>query len=115
HVTGVQTCALPILMLFRRLTGRLPFEAEHPLELVAMHQTQPPPPVGRFREDAPARLEALVVAALAKDPSDRPRDGGALLAELGFPATTSSTSFAGEATQVLPAAHAPRPRAGRRV
>src|SRR5438270_929314 len=50
------------VMLFRMLTGRLPFEAEHPLELVAMHQTQPPPPVGRFREDAPARLEALVVA-----------------------------------------------------
>jgi serine/threonine protein kinase len=88
------------VLLFRMLTGRLPFEAEHPLDLVAMHQKQPAPPVGRFRSGAPAALEALATAALAKDPRERPSDGSALLAELGGPPTTS-TFAAGEPTQVL--------------
>jgi eukaryotic-like serine/threonine-protein kinase len=102
------------VMLFRMLTGRLPFEAEHPLDLVAMHQTRPAPPVGRFRDDAPARLEALTTAALAKNPAERPRDGRALLAELGAP-TTATTLLADEATQVLPGLGAPRRRGRRRA
>src|SRR5438270_4320542 len=98
------------VLLFRMLTGRLPFEAEHPLDLVAMHQTQPAPPVGRFRSDAPALLDALATAALAKDPRERPHDGGAVLAELGGPATTS-TLLTGAPTQVLPSfRRARRPR-----
>jgi eukaryotic-like serine/threonine-protein kinase len=97
------------VLLFRMLTGRLPFEAEHPLDLVVMHQKQPAPPVGRFRSDAPAALEALAAAALAKDPLERPPDGGALLAELGGPPTTS-TFAAGQPTQVLPRARRPRRR-----
>ena len=60
------------VLLFRMLTGRLPFEAEHPMDLVAMHQMQPAPPVDRFRVDAPAVLEALTAAALSKDPAERP-------------------------------------------
>jgi eukaryotic-like serine/threonine-protein kinase len=71
------------LILFRMLTGRLPFESRDALELAAMHRDRTPPSVTAFRADPPARLESLTFAALAKSPSDRPRDGGALLAELG--------------------------------
>jgi eukaryotic-like serine/threonine-protein kinase len=71
------------LILFRMLTGRLPFESRDALELAAMHRDRPPPPVTEFRADPPARLESLTFAALAKSPSDRPGDGGALVAELG--------------------------------
>jgi serine/threonine-protein kinase len=74
------------VVLFRMLTGRLPFEADQPLELVRMHRSEPPPSVSDFRPDVPARLESLVAATLAKDPRDRPPDGGALLAELEAPA-----------------------------
>src|SRR5438477_131385 len=100
-------------MLYRMLAGRLPFEANDPLELVLLHRNAPLPPLSQFRPDAPGRLESTAAAALAKDPSERPRDGGALLAELGAPAAmgvaTSTTLLDDAATQVLPAAGAAPP------
>jgi eukaryotic-like serine/threonine-protein kinase len=71
------------VMLFRMLTGRLPFEADEPLDLVALHRDAPPPPVARFRADPPPRLARLADASLAKDPAERPPDGRALAAALG--------------------------------
>jgi eukaryotic-like serine/threonine-protein kinase len=91
------------VMLFRMLTGRLPFVAEEPAELVRRHQLEPPPSVSELRPDVPARLESLVAAALAKDPADRPSDGAALLAEL-------EAQPGGEQTLALAAAPAPRRR-----
>jgi eukaryotic-like serine/threonine-protein kinase len=60
------------VMLFRMLTGRLPFEAEHPMELVAMHRDRAAPPVESVRPDAPPPLAGLVNSSLAKDPAERP-------------------------------------------
>ncbi|HEY8706201.1 MAG TPA: serine/threonine-protein kinase [Gaiellaceae bacterium] len=101
------------VMLYRMLTGRLPFESNNPMELVALHRDSDPPPLTQFRDDAPALLESTVNAALAKDPDDRPADGAALLAALGVPAGFSSitTSTGGgfidpDATSVLPLAAA---------
>jgi serine/threonine-protein kinase len=95
-------------ILFRMLTGRLPFEAEEPLALVTMHQTHEPPSVADLRPDAPARLEAVTAAALAKDPADRPPDGAALAAELTPVAATlplaAAPTSTSAATAVLPAA-----------
>jgi serine/threonine-protein kinase len=91
------------VILFRMLTGRLPFESDQPLELVAMHRDLDAPALDEIRPDVPPRLESLAMAALARDLHDRPADGSALLAELGAGATT-------DATQVL----AP-PLAGRGV
>jgi eukaryotic-like serine/threonine-protein kinase len=87
------------VILYRMLTGRLPFEADSPLEVAAMHATREVPPILSLQPDAPASLERVATRALAKRPEDRPADGNALLAELGEPS-------ADEATQVL----APRPR-----
>ncbi len=99
------------VILYRMLTGRLPFESSDPMQLVMQHRDDTPPPVASFRADAPAALESTATAALAKDPRDRPPDGAALLAELGVPAgaslTTAPTAVVGEdATQVLPTAPA---------
>jgi serine/threonine-protein kinase len=69
-------------ILFRMLTGRGPFASDSAMELVRMHRDEEPPPVERFRPDAPALLAGLAFAALAKNPMERPRDGDALLAEL---------------------------------
>jgi eukaryotic-like serine/threonine-protein kinase len=70
------------VILFRLLTGRLPFTARNAMELVRMHRDDPAPPVADVRADAPADLAALAAAALAKDPEARPADGAALLAAL---------------------------------
>jgi eukaryotic-like serine/threonine-protein kinase len=70
------------VILFRLLTGRLPFAAKNAMELVRMHRDDPPPPVSDLRADAPADLAALAEAALAKEPAARPPDGAALAAAL---------------------------------
>jgi len=104
------------VILFRMLTGRLPFEAEQPMDLVAMHRHEAPPPLEWFRDDPPPSLAALVSAALAKDPGARPQDGRALLDALGVVPTASSAVPVAEdadVTQVL-AASAPPPPSHRR-
>jgi eukaryotic-like serine/threonine-protein kinase len=93
------------VMLYRMLTGRLPFESSNALDLVALHRDAEPPPVMEFRDGAPALLESTTAAALEKNPADRPRDGAALLAALGVSAGSSNRAFADpEATSVLPVA-----------
>src|SRR6478672_6548288 len=42
------------VMLYRMLTGRLPFESSNPMELVMLHRDAPPPPISELRDDAPA-------------------------------------------------------------
>jgi eukaryotic-like serine/threonine-protein kinase len=70
------------VILYRMLTGRLPFESDSALELASMHATREPPAIASVRADAPPELERLAMWALAKRPEDRPPDGSALLAEL---------------------------------
>ena len=84
------------VILFRLLTGRLPFQSDEPVALATMHVTEPPPAVSMLRPDAPAALEAVVAASLAKDPRDRPPDGTALLRELTGAAPTVALATAAE-------------------
>jgi len=82
------------VILFRMLTGRLPFESRNAMELVRMHRDEPPPTVHELRPDAPAGLGAVTLAALAKDPAARPPDGQALLGELVSPTETGTLLLA---------------------
>jgi serine/threonine-protein kinase len=100
------------VMLYRMLTGRLPFESSDPMELIALHRDAPVPPLTSFREDAPGILESTAAAALAKDPAGRPQNGAGLLTALGVPAgavlTTTAAGFADpDATRVMPVAAPP--------
>src|SRR3954454_8906660 len=94
------------VMLYRMVTGRLPFESADPMELVLMNRDVRPPPIAEVRPDAPGLLESTATAELEKDPADRPQDGAALLAALGVSgaALTAATSVlaTGDATKVLP-------------
>jgi serine/threonine-protein kinase len=81
------------VILFRLLTGRLPFTAKNAMDLVRMHRDDAPPPVADARADAPADLAALAAAALAKDPALRPPDGTALLAALRGEAHEAATQI----------------------
>jgi serine/threonine-protein kinase len=110
------------VILFRMLTGRLPFIGTNAMEVVRMHRDDPPPTIAEFRPDAPARLERLATAALQKDPAARPRDGAALLDALrgtdtGATIVTAAPPFATgadvAATQVIRPRPA-RPAAARR-
>lgn len=109
------------VILYRMLSGRLPFESESALDLVRRHRDESPPPLTELRQDAPPVLESLAMAALAKSPADRPADGAALVAELSENGAPSLPARGAEAdrTQVLPfAARRPgsrRPRPRRRL
>jgi eukaryotic-like serine/threonine-protein kinase len=104
------------VILFRMLTGELPFVADEALALVSMHRHEPPPAVETLRPDAPPALSALTAAALRKDPAQRPADGAALSSALGVAPAAYAATADTQATQVIPSpapAPAPRPR-GRR-
>src|SRR3954447_14039823 len=68
------------VLLYRMLTGRLPFESPSAVELLRRQLHEAPAPVSALRPDAPPALAALAESALAKDPAARPPDGAALLA-----------------------------------
>ena len=98
------------VILFRMLTGALPFIADDALALVNMHRNAPPPAVESLQPNAPPDLAALTAAALRKDPAQRPADGAALLSALGTTTATAVIPMDTEATRVLPApAPAPVP------
>jgi eukaryotic-like serine/threonine-protein kinase len=96
------------VILFRMLTGALPFVSTNAMELVRMHRDDPPPAVSDLRTDAPHGLAAVANASLAKDPAARPADGAALVTALaggavaaGGAAAVAPTETAA-ATQVIP-------------
>jgi serine/threonine-protein kinase len=91
------------VILFRMLTGALPFTADNALALINMHRHATPPAVETLQPDAPPELAALTAAALRKDPAARPADGAALLAALGEAPTAITVPADTEATRVLPA------------
>ena len=92
------------VILFRMLTGALPFVADEALALLNMHRYAAPPAVAELRPDAPPELAALTEAALRKDPAQRPADGNALLAALSGEAPTMLIAPADTAvTRVVPA------------
>jgi len=61
------------------LTGKMVFEAENPLQMVAKHlRNQPVPPSLRGGVAIPQPLEEVVLSCLAKKPGDRPASAALL-------------------------------------
>src|SRR5436305_11608160 len=71
------------VLLFRMLTGVLPFIATDAFTLVDMHRNRPASPVVAVNPTTDPGLAALADSALAKDPAAPPANGAALLAALG--------------------------------
>jgi serine/threonine protein kinase len=59
------------IMAFELATGRLPFDAESMVQIMAAHVCIPPPMPSEIRPLAP-RFESLILAMLEKNPADRP-------------------------------------------
>jgi serine/threonine protein kinase len=69
-------------ILFRLLTGRLPFEGENAVQVALKRRSEAAPSVESLRPDAPRLLSLLCAAALSKEPQARPADGSELLVVL---------------------------------
>jgi serine/threonine-protein kinase len=61
--------------LFECLTGRPPFEGESPFATAVAHTSRRVPPPSDVVDGIPEELDALVVAATAHAPDERPDDG----------------------------------------
>ena len=73
------------------LTNEVVFDGPTSQAIAIAHTiTKPTPPSQRTDEPIPAELEAIVLACLAKDPSARPRDAGALRSALESVTTDGS-------------------------
>jgi serine/threonine-protein kinase len=72
------------VMLYQMLTGRLPFEAESPTQVVLAHLTEVPkdPRAIAPERQIPAPFAELVLKAIAKEPSARFQDADELSEEL---------------------------------
>src|SRR5262245_22365350 len=64
------------VILFEMLTGAPPFNAASAREMLHLQMSAAPPPLRKFRPDAPPALESLINRLLAKDPEDRPHSAG---------------------------------------
>jgi len=94
------------------LTGRPPFEGEHPLALGHQHVNAAPPPLSERRPGINPTVEVLVAQLLSKSPQDRPQSALAVHdrlsdIELGSPADRSAVPLA--TTAVLAQATRPLP------
>src|SRR5690606_12798645 len=90
------------IVAYEMLTGRLPYAATTPPQLLAAHITQPPEPITTVRPDLPPELAAAVMRCLAKERSARWPTADALrdaLERLG--PSGASTPISG--TQPVPA------------
>ena len=72
------------VILYQLLTGRLPFEAESPTQVVLAHLTQPPrdPRDVAPERQIPLPLVELTLKALSKEARDRPQDSDEFSAAL---------------------------------
>jgi beta-lactam-binding protein with PASTA domain/predicted Ser/Thr protein kinase len=59
------------VMLYEMLAGRLPFDGDSAVAVALKHLSEPPAPISQWRPDVHPALEAVVMAALAKDPAHR--------------------------------------------
>ena len=69
-------------MLFEMLAGRVPWEGDNPLAVMAQHVNAPLPSLREIDKHIPAPLEAIVTKCLRKNPDERYSDAGELHADL---------------------------------
>lgn len=93
------------VIVYRMLTGVLPFQGKTIGEIVSMHLTAPPPPLRFHAPELTEAIEAFVIGALAKKPDGRPATAldflagfqaacrGAIVGEMSAPLLGSGTDL----------------------
>ena len=101
------------MMAYELLAGAHPFAGKTTQrQLVAAQVTQTPPPLDDRQPGLPLGLGALVMACLAKDPSDRPADATAVHAALDAAMSSGSgATMASSVPGVVAGTATPRRRA----
>ncbi len=77
------------VMLYQMVSGRIPFAADTPFQMMHMHIYERPPSVRSQQTDLPAALDQILDRALAKNPEERYQSAGALASD--FKAVVANT------------------------
>ena len=91
-------------MLHELLAGRPPFTGPSAMAVITQHFMTPPPPLRTLRADVPARVEAAVLRALAKEREARFATAEEFAAALEPGAGAEATAVAAAPTAVIAAA-----------
>ena len=75
------------VLAYELLAGSAPFTGRPPSEILAAHIAEPPQPIETLRPDVPQGIAQLVMACLAKKPSDRPQTAAAVRGAIEASAT----------------------------
>jgi eukaryotic-like serine/threonine-protein kinase len=70
------------LMMYELLTGKVPFDGDNWMAVMAGHLRGDPKPIHKARHDVPPALEAVVTHAMRRYPEHRYQSAEALLADL---------------------------------
>jgi serine/threonine-protein kinase len=70
------------VMLYELLAGRVPFEGDNWMAVMAGHLQGDPKPIHKLRPEVPPALEAVVMHAMRRHPENRYQSADALLADL---------------------------------
>jgi len=80
------------VVVYEMLTGKPPYTADTPMQLVFKQINAPVPDIRSVRPDFPERLSEIIRRVLAKDPNDRYDSAGALLSD--FKSALNENGFA---------------------
>jgi serine/threonine-protein kinase len=81
------------VMMYEFLTGRLPFEGDNWMAVMAGKLQRTPTPIRQYRPDVPPALEAVVLHAMRRYPENRFASAAELVADLDRLDTLSPTEY----------------------
>jgi serine/threonine protein kinase/uncharacterized protein YraI len=84
------------VLLFRLVTGKLPFNADEPMALLQLHQNAPIPSASALNSEVPAEIDTVIATAMAKNPEDRYQSANDLataLIEIVGPSIVNTTKL----------------------
>ena len=70
------------IIFYELITGRRPFTADTPMDVIIKQSRDPLPPPSKFVKDLPKSVEEFLYTALAKEPAQRFRDMNVMAAAL---------------------------------
>ncbi|MCA1712045.1 MAG: PASTA domain-containing protein [Actinobacteria bacterium] len=89
------------IVLWEMLTGTPPFSGDDAIAVLLQHANEDVPPPSAVVHGVPVALDDLVIRATRRDPSARPADAGAFLAELQAVRADLPSSPVAQHTQVI--------------